>query len=43
MEGGLIPHCLGTSPVAVSRRMGDVWTRGDTGRGGRDKRGFSKV
>ena len=43
MEGGLIPYCLGTSPAAVSGRMGDVWTCGDTGRDGRDERGFSKV
>lgn len=43
MEGGLILHCLGTSAAAVSGRMGGVWTRGDTGSDGRDKRGFSKV
>lgn len=38
MEGGLIPHCPGTSPAAVSGRMGGVWTRGDTGSDGRDSK-----
>ena len=43
MEGGLILRCPGTSPAAVSGRMGAVWRCGDTGRDGRNKRGFSKV
>lgn len=43
MEGGLISPCPGTSPTAASRKMGDIWTRGDTERGGGDKREFSKA
>lgn len=41
-DGGWPHHCPGTSPAAVSGRMGDVWRCGDTGRDGRNKRGFSR-
>lgn len=37
------PRCPGTSPSAASGRMGGVWTSGDAGSSGGDKRGLSKA